>query len=153
DQPVQFCFYTNLTGYASNAAGFNSHLFINTPLTASTNGEIYFAYRAIGVIPAPINSGASGFVRIDADGNGTFVTATNGSSQMNRAPALSNDGSMVYFASGFYLVGFDSQTLATKFVRRIGPQNNTDMATASPTVGPDGDVYMGWAGELFHFGG
>jgi hypothetical protein len=151
--PVQICFYTNLAGYASNAAAFNSRLFINTPLTASSNGEIYFAYRANGTIPPPINSGASGFVRIDADGNGQYVTATNGSSPMNCAPALSNDGSTVYFASGLYLAGLDSQTLATKFVRRVGPQGNTDMATASPTVGPDGDVYMGWAGELFHLSG
>jgi hypothetical protein len=151
--PVQICFYTNLTGYASNAAAFNSSLFINTPLTASTNGEIYFAYRANGTIPAPINSTASGFVRIDADGNGTHLTAANGTSPMNCAPALSNDGTTVYFASGLYLVGLDSQTLATKFSRRLGPQSDTDMATSSPTVGPDGEVYLGWAGELFHLSG
>jgi hypothetical protein len=151
--PVQLCFYTNLTGYASNAAAFNTKLFINTPLTASTNGEIYFAYRANGTIPAPINSSASGFVRIDSDGNGTYVTATNGSSPMNCAPALSNDGGTVYFASGLYLLGLDSQTLATKFIRHIGPQGNTDMSTASPTVGPDGDIYLGWGGELYHLSG
>jgi hypothetical protein len=152
--PVQICFYTNLVGYASNAVAFNSSLFINTPLTASTNGEIYFAYRANGAIPAPINSSASGFVRIDSDGNGMYVIATNGTSPMNCAPTLSNDGTTVYFASGLYLVGFDSQTLATKFVRRLGSQGSTaDMPTSSPTVGPDGEVYLGWAGELFHLNG
>jgi hypothetical protein len=150
--PVQICFYTNLTGYASNAAAFNFHLFINTPLTASTNGEIYFAYRASGLIPAPINSSASGFVRIDADGNGTYVRATNGSSPMNCAPALSNDGSTVYFGSGLYLLALDGQMLTTKSVRYLGVQESPDMATSSPTVGPDGDVFLGWS-ELLHFSG
>jgi hypothetical protein len=151
--PVQICFYTNLTGYAANAAAFNSSLFISTPLTASTNGEIYFAYHAHGTIPAPINSSASGFVRINANGDGTYVIATNGASPMNCAPALSNDGSTVYFASGLYLMGLDSQTLATKFSRRLGQQGTADMATSSPTVGPDGEVYMGWASELVHLSG
>jgi hypothetical protein len=159
-QPVQICFYTNLIGYASNAAAFNTNLIINTPLTASTNGEIYFAYRAIGTIPDPINTNRSGFVRIDADGNGTYILTTTaagstnaGSSPMNCAPALSNDGSTVYVvASGFFLLGLDSQTLARKYVHSLTGSFN-DSATASPTVGPDGDVYFGLQSSLLHFSG
>src|SRR5207302_1868851 len=33
--PVQQCFYTNLDGYASNAAAFNTAVVINTPMTAA----------------------------------------------------------------------------------------------------------------------
>jgi hypothetical protein len=163
--PVQICFYTNLTGYASNAAAFNTNLFINTPLTASTNGEIYFAFRANGTIPDPINTNMSGFVRIDADGNGTYVLTTTaagstnaGPSPQNCAPALSNDGSTVYMvAKGTFLLGLDSQTLATKYVRSVAG-GSTDYATTSPTVGPDGDVYFGVSGgldpgTLAHFSG
>lgn len=163
--PVQICFYTNLTGYAANAAAYNSTLFINTPLTASTNGEIYFAYLANATIPPPISTNKSGFVRLDADGNGTYVLTTTatgaanaGPSPLNCAPALSNDGSTVYVvASGYYLLGLDSQTLATKFVRSIGA-TSTANATTSPTVGPDGDVYFGLSdgsvpGSLSHFSG
>jgi len=43
--PVQQCFYTNLANYSSNAAAFNNAIFINTPLTADTNGEIFFDFR------------------------------------------------------------------------------------------------------------
>jgi hypothetical protein len=163
--PIQICFYTNLTGYASNAAAFNSNLFINTPLTASTNGEIYFAFRALGTIPDPINTNKSGFVRIDADGNGTYVLTTTatgstnaGPSPQNCAPALSHDGSTVYVvARSFFLLGLDSQTLATKYARTLAGDMG-DNATTSPTVGPDGDVYLGLSngstlGSLAHFSG
>jgi hypothetical protein len=144
---VQICFYTNLAGYASNAATFNSSLFIYAPLTASTNGDIYFAYR--GPIPT-INTNGGGFVRIDANGNSTYVT--NVGSSMNCAPALSNDGSTIYFGNTATLVGLDSQTLATKYVGSLGVYGPDDAKTSSPTVGPDGEVYLGgdW---LFHFSG
>jgi hypothetical protein len=155
--PVQVCFYTNLAGYYSNAAAFNARLSVSTPLTAGTNGEIYFACR--GSVP-PLTNSTDGFARINADGNGTYVLgATNGRfSQMNCAPALSNDGSTVYVVAalnlsgpGRYLLGRDSTTLATKYVRSLGgPLENS--ATSSPTVGPDGDVYFA-AGELYHASG
>jgi len=160
-QPVKVCFYTNLTGYAANAAAFNSSLFIDTPLTASTNGALYFGYRAVGTVPAPINSGGDGFVRIGADGTGSYVlcaVAAGASSawmsQMNCAPALSIDGSTVYMVAGSgvsrYLVGLDSATLATKFARHLAG-GIADFVTSSPTIGPDGDVYFAAGPLLFHF--
>ena len=80
----------------------------------------------------------------------------------NCAPALSNDGAVVYvaintgtgasnsnFGSG-YLVGLNSTTLATKYSVKLfdyqSPGNLAvlpDDGTASPCVGPDGDVYFG----------
>lgn len=155
--PVQICFYTNLASYYSNAAGFNTNLFINTPLTASANGAIYFGYRSSGTIPAPISTNRSGFVRIDADGSAAYalvvITAgSRGSSPLNCAPALSGDGSTLYVAAAeHFLLGLDTQTLATKYSHFFGSGNTfSDSATSSPTVGPDGDVYFA-AGELFHF--
>ena len=76
----------------------------------------------------------------------------------NSAPALSNDGSILYVAvndgNGLggatgYLLALDSQTLATiAAVRLKDPVSGNDAdvhddATSSPTVGPDGDVYFG----------
>ena len=161
--PTQICFYTNLTGYATNAAAYNNSLFICTPLTASTNGEIFFAYRNNGTIPAPLSTNRSGFVRIDAAGNGSYVldavavgSTSAASSPLNCAPALSNDGATVFVVSGHYLLGLDSQTLATMYVRNIasGP---IDISTASTTIGPDGDIYLGIGpgsgGPLVHFSG
>src|SRR6266566_3289284 len=43
--PVQQCFYTAMTNYTTNAAGFNGAVFIKTPLTADTNGVIFFGFR------------------------------------------------------------------------------------------------------------
>jgi hypothetical protein len=102
-------------------------------------------------------------VRIDVDGNCTYVLATiaagstnAGSSPMNCAPALSNDGSTIYFVTGPFLLGLDSQTLATRYIRSLGYFD--DDATASPSVGPDGDVYIGMSGggksgALIHLSG
>ncbi len=78
---------------------------------------------------------------------------------MNSAPALSADGKTLYVAvnsaatagavqSG-YLLALDSATLATKGkALLLDPGAGTrarisDDATASPTVGPDGDVFYG----------
>ncbi len=74
---------------------------------------------------------------------------------MNCAPAVSNDGSTVYFAvssgdsTGGYLVALNSTTLATVArVRLKDPSTGLDAkllddSSASPTIGPDGDVYYG----------
>jgi hypothetical protein len=96
---------------------------------------------------------------------------------MNAAPAVSNDGSTLYVAvsegdfNGGYLVALDSATLqpiGTGLQVRLKDPNGRDAilpddGSASPTVGPDGDVYFGVLenplgrnhdrGWLLHFSG
>jgi len=161
--PVQQCFYTNLTAYSSNRAAYDNAIFINTPLTAGTNGTVFFGFRGnTNVAPAPINSTNSGFVRLSLDGSAVFVLAGAAASDSlitrdshNSAPALSPDGSTVYVAvkgataNYGYLLGLDSFTLVTKYRRQLrDPRNGnfasvSDSGTASPMIGPDGDVFFG----------
>ena len=170
--PVQQVFYTTLANYQANAAAFNSSVFINTPITADSNGNVFFGFRVQGTAPAPLSTTQSGFARIDPNGNATFVLAGNaaadatiGRDTHNSAPALSNDGTTVYVVvkgassdTYGYLLGLDSTTLATKFKvflkdPRNNNANNADMiddSTASPLVGPDGDVYFGVLGNPFN---
>ena len=73
--PVRDVFYTSLAAYNTNAAAYNSTIFVNTPITADTAGNIYFGFRVQGTAPAPLNTSQSGFARIDTSGNGSFVLA------------------------------------------------------------------------------
>jgi hypothetical protein len=164
--PVHQCFYTNLAGYLANITNFNIRVFINTPLTADTNGVVFFGFRVQGSAPAPLSTTQSGFVRLAPDGSAKYIlcgtTVTNSSLSSDShscAPALSNDGSTLYVAvknpaaTTCYLVGLDSTTLATKYkVLLKDPRANnaasvTDISTASPLVGPDGDVFFGILGN------
>src|SRR6266700_7540736 len=67
--PVQQAFY-GLASYQVNKGGFNSTVFINTPITADSSGNIFFGFRVDGTIPAPapLNTTQSGFARIDPSG-------------------------------------------------------------------------------------
>lgn len=167
--PVQQVFYTTLANYQANASGFNSTVFINTPITADSNGNVFFGFRTQGTAPAPLSTTQSGFARIDSNGNATFVLAGTAANDTtisrdthNSGPALSNDGATVYVAvkatsteTYGYLLGLDSTTLATKFkVFLKDPRNNNannatllDDSTATPMVGPDNDVYFGIFGN------
>jgi hypothetical protein len=160
--PVHQVFYTTLANYLGNAAAYNAAIFINTPLTADSSGNVFFGFRVQGTAPAPLSSTQSGFARIDPNGNGTYVlTGTAAANSTinrdchNSAPALSNDQTTLYVlaknnstAEG-YLIGLDSTTLApTHRVFLTDPRNTkgailTDDSTASVTVAPDNDVYIG----------
>lgn len=165
--PVREVFYTTLAGYNANAAAYNSTIFVNTPITADANGNIFFGFRVQGNAPAPLNTTQSGYARIDSTGQGTYVLAGNAAADANinrnshnAAPALSNDGATVYVVVKWatnsnygYLLALDSTTLATKarvFLR--DPRNNNPASiredgTASPMVAPDGDVFFGVLGN------
>ena len=164
--PVQQCFYTNLAAYVSNASSFNSTVFINTPLTADSNGVVFLGFRVQQTAPAPLNTTNGGFARIDPAGNAIYVLAGAAASDNliyrdshNCAPALSNDGSTLYVAvkgtNAYYgyLLGLDSTTLTTKYQALLrDPRNNNyagilDDSTGSPMVGPDGDVFFGVGGN------
>jgi hypothetical protein len=160
--PVRQVFYTTLSDYQTRAASFNSSVFINTPLTADANGNVFFGFRVQGTAPSPL-SAQDGFARIDTNGNGTFVLAGTAAADatathdaQNSAPAVSNDGTTVYFVAKSastnnyaYLLGLDSSTLSTKYrVFLTDPRNGnaagvSDNSTASPVIGPDNDVYFG----------
>jgi hypothetical protein len=138
-------------------------VFIDTPITSDANGNIFFGFRVQGTAPAPLSTTESGWARIGADGSGSYVLvdAMTGDPNIMRdshnvAPAISNDGRTVYVvAKGptafyAYLVGLDSTTLATKYKVFLddprpgsNPAGEADDGTASPLVGPDGDVYHG----------
>ena len=159
---VQLAFY-GLANYTANMSAFSSSVFIDTPITADSHGTVFFGFRVQGTAPAPLNTTQSGFARIDASGNGSYVLVGNaaadsniGRDSHNSAPALSNDQSTLYVVAKStntdyygYLLGLDSTQLTTKYkVFLTDPRNGSpagilDDGTASPLVGPDNDVYFG----------
>jgi hypothetical protein len=167
--------------YAANSAAFDGTVFINTPLTVDSAGNVFFGFIVTGANPANLSSGIA---RIDAAGVGSWVAAATIAADAqiqkvatNSAPAVSNDLGTVYVAVNSadlpntaqkgYLVALDSTTLSVKSrVLLSDPATGAvaqvpDNATASPTVGPDGDVFFGvlesangahhFRGWLLHF--
>lgn len=152
----QFAFY-GLSKYKKDKNVYNSNVMIDTPITADSNGNIYFGFVVLASNPAGLQSGIA---RIDPNGKGTWISAQSagGNPQMtqvamNCAPAISADGSTVYIAvsNGYngYLVGLDAATLKPKYnVQLIDPETKNqalidDDSSAVPTIGPDGEVYYG----------
>jgi hypothetical protein len=164
--PVREVFYTSLANYNANAAAYNNTIFVNTPLTADSHGNIYFGFRVQGTAPAPLNTTQSGFAKIDPSGVGTFVLARAAANDVqiqrdshNVAPALSNDETTLYVVVKWatntrycYLLGLDPANLTTKYKvflndpRSGSPAAVPEDGTASPMVAPDGDVYFGVLG-------
>jgi hypothetical protein len=174
----QLAFY-GLANYQADPSTFNSYVKINTPITSDRYGNIYFGFVVTGTTSPALQSGIA---RISEDGTGSWVSAAmaaNDSSIVkvphNCAPALSTNQKTLYaavssgsYGSG-YLVALDSRTLApVSRVRLMDVLHSTrdamvpDEGSASPTVGPDGDVYYGvlenltytnnhYRGWLLHF--
>ena len=175
----QTAFY-GLANYNANTNAYLANVYISTPITSDRYGNIFFGFQVTGSTPLNLQSGIA---RIDYNGTGTWIyasaTVTDAAVSrvaMNCAPALSNDHKKLYVAvnngySGYgYLVALDSRSLATEAQVRLkdvqypgNDANVDDDSTASPTVGPDGDVYFGvletpWysnhdRGWLLHFDG
>ena len=178
---VQNAVFYGAANYAAASATYNSVVRINTPLTIDAAGNVFFGFVVTGANPANLQSGIA---RMGADGNGAWVAASVaaapavvGKVATNSAPALSADGRTLYVAvntipqsgtrqSG-YLLALNATTLATKAkIQLLDPVSGTpawisDNSTSSPTVGPDGDVYVGvleanapshnFRGWLLHF--
>lgn len=148
--------------YNANPAAFDASVFINTPITADANGNLFFGFVVTGANPAGL---VSGIARVAPDGAGIWVGAATAAADpsvqkpaMNCAPALSIDGGTVYIAvnrgstsatqTGF-LLALDSTTLATRArvaltdPNLLTPARISDDGTASPVVGPDGRVFYG----------
>jgi hypothetical protein len=155
----QIAFY-GMTNYLSNSNAYKSSVYISTPITSDRYGDIFFGFTVSGSNPLNLQSGIA---RIDYNGTGMWISASNAANDtaiiavaMNCSPALSNDHRTLYIGvnSGYTglgdLVALDSRTL-TPFhsVRLMDIKNTTQFAnidddgTASPTIGPDGDVYYG----------
>jgi hypothetical protein len=135
---------------------------ISTPLTAGPDGSVYFGFEVTGATPAHLSSGIA---RIDASGHATWISAAAAAGHQvagNRAvtgvafscaPALSPDGQTVYITvtspAGGILVGLNATTLRPRFrVTLKDPANGkpaviSPTSSATPMVGPDGDVYYG----------
>jgi len=160
---VQRVAFYGLANYQANPTPYDSFVYITTPITSDSAGNVYFGFVVRGTTPVPLSSGLA---RISASGVGSWVsaaTAANDSAMRkvvyNCAPALSRDGASVYVAvtntnnSGNgtgYLLKLNSQTLAMEGRVRVkdvaAPSLDAhlpDDGTASPTVGPDGDVFFG----------
>ncbi|HMG72356.1 MAG TPA: Ig-like domain repeat protein [Pyrinomonadaceae bacterium] len=162
--PVREAFY-GIGNY--NPATYNNTVFVNTPITADSSGNLYFGFRVQGTAPAPLNTPQSGYARIDTNGNGIYVlagTAANDDANISRdshnvAPALSNDGTTLYVVVKWatdnrfcYLLGLSPTNLQTKYrvflrdPRNGNPASVPEDGTASPMVAPDDDVYFGVLG-------
>lgn len=153
----QIAFYGN-TEYASNQAAYNSTVQISTPMVNDRFGDIYFGFTVSGANPKNL---VSGIARISVTGVGSWTSAVTASAipsviglPLNSAPVLSNDQRTLYFAvtdgATGWLTSVSSTTLArTGQVIALTDPSNGNPATvssdssASPMVGPDGDVYFG----------
>ncbi len=148
--------------YAADPAAYDAAVFINTPLVADTHGILFFGFQVTGSTPLGLQSGIA---RVVNSGRGRWVSAAAAAGDPSitkvahsSAPALSLDGRTVYVAvndgdgtgaATGYLLALDSHTLTTiAAVRLKDPSTGNDAdvhddGTASPLVGPDGDVYFG----------
>ena len=130
---------------------------VTTPLTAGPDGSLYFGFTVKGATPAHLTSGIA---RIAADGHATWISAPAAARDrtvtgvaFNCAPALSTDGSTLYVAvtkgTGGLLVGLNATTLQPRFKAALTdpatgkPAMISPSSSASPVIGPDGDVYFG----------
>jgi hypothetical protein len=149
--------------YNATPGAFDASVFVNTPITVDAQGNAFFGFVVTGANPASLTSGIA---RVDASGVGTWIPASVAAGdntidkvQNNSAPSLSPDGRTVYVAvntapvagtvQAGYLLALDSTTLGQQSrALLLDPSTGTparisDDSTASPTVGPDGDVYFG----------
>src|SRR5271167_205885 len=151
-------YFYGVKNYRKDPTAYQQNVQIDTPLTTDANGNLYFGFIVLGSTPLNLQSGIA---RIAPNGTGTWVSAATVSGDpsiaqvsVSAAPALSPDGSLLYVAvvdnNGFgYLLALNSTTLAlVNRVRLTDPSSGMDAilcncSSATPTVGPDGDVYFG----------
>jgi hypothetical protein len=143
--------------WRAHKAAYDRAVHITTPLTAARDGSLYFGFTVTGATPAHLSSGIA---RIDARGHATWISAAAAAGNpsindvaLNCAPALSPSGRTVYITvtnpTRGVLVGLNAATLKPRFHVPLKdpvsglPAVVSPSSSASPTVGPDGDVYYG----------
>ncbi len=153
---ARMVFY-GLAEYQAHRKLYNRAVQVSTPLTIDTASNVFFGFVVAGATNAGLKSGIA---RMTAANVGTWTSAATASGDtsmtqvaMGSAPALSNDGKTLYVAvsngSSGYLLGLDATTLAPKYKVALKDPASGQAAwihndsTASPTIGPDGDVYFG----------
>ena len=156
---VQTAVFYGAAVYNGATAELNAAVMISTPITVDANGNAWFGFFVTQANSAGL---ASGLARVAANGTGTWQPASTLAGDaamdrvaMNSAPALSADGNTLYVAvsntagQAGYLLALDSATLGrTARVALTDPRSGmpariTGDSTASPLIGPDGDVYYG----------
>ena len=152
----RFVFY-GAAQWQAHKPAYTKAVHITTPLTAAPDGSLYFGFTVSGPTPAHL---ASGIARIDAHGHATWISAAAAAGNpavdavaLNCAPALSPSGRTVYITvtgpTRGILVGLDAATLEPRYHVLLKdpvsgrPAFVSTSSSASPTVGPDGDVYYG----------
>jgi hypothetical protein len=150
-------YFYGAKNFRVNPTAYEQNVQIDTPLSTDANGNLYFGFLVLGSTPLNLQSGIA---RIAANGTGTWVSAATASGDpaitevaISAAPALSQDGSVLYVAvdngSFGYLLALNSTTLARVGRARLTDPSSgrdaslCDCSSAAPTVGPDGDVYFG----------
>jgi hypothetical protein len=153
--------FYGLDVYLMKSNMFNAYIQINTPITPDRYGDIFFGFQSA----APTLLGTrGGLARIDYNGTGSWISASEigdstnvFQSALNCAPALSLDQKTVYVtvedvSGALFLAALDSRTLEPlTSVSLIDPETKAAASisdsTASPTIGPNGDVYYGVLGN------
>jgi len=154
---VRAAFFGN-AAYASNPAAFNASLRVCTPLTADSEGTVYFGVQAVIANPLGITNAIAA---VDESGVGRWVSvgaASEGQAiqvATNCAPALSRDEQTLYIAcrgnssTPGFLVALSTSDLSTQHVRPLADPatglsaNVSNNGTATPMVAPDDKVYYG----------
>jgi RHS repeat-associated protein len=173
----QLAFY-GLANYSANPSDYNKSLFINTPLTVDSAGDVFCGFRVQASPPVSFGGSQGGYARLGADGNNLYASAqsiaggdTNISEDaQNSAPALGGDGRLYVVvrsaksACDGYLAALDSTTLSVKTVangqpervflrdpRNGIPAGVSDDSSASPVVAQqDGSVFLGVQANPFN---
>lgn len=153
--------FYGLDQYHAHRAAYRAAVQVTTPLTTGPDGSLYFGFSAAAGAPGHLHNGVA---RISPSGEGSWVSARRlaGTDKvtriaLNSAPALSHDGRTGYLAvvtgTQGRLVGFNTTTLRPKFRHGLrDPQTGqwadvSGSSSATPTVGPDGDVFYGVLGN------
>jgi uncharacterized protein (TIGR03437 family) len=171
----QIAFY-GTSNYQADPEPYAVNVMISTPITSDSSGNIYFGFVVTGATPVPLQSGIA---RISAGGQGIWISAAQASGDssitevaQNCAPAINESNGMLYVAVSNngtygYLLALNSATLQpVAKMALIDPALNqaaqlSDDGSASPVIGPDGDVYYGvlddgenhYRGWMLHFNG
>lgn len=160
---TRICFY-GLSNYNANQAIYNSNVKINTPISADSEGNVYFGFMVLGNTPLGLQGG---IVRISNLLQTKWLKASQAANDpnisrcvMNSTPVIGINNGLLYeaFTGGGYgylvLINSAAMTPMTR-VRLKDPRNSNDaglpeQGTASPMVGPDGDVYFGVMGNPYN---